>query len=138
MESTKALGNQLKKKEENQKALACLKDYRSSPRKMRLVADCIRNKPFFYALAILNYTKNHASIPIRKLALSVLDNWRKKYKNEDESNLYLKEIRVDSAGMLKRMRPAPQGRGHRIRKRSSHISIEIGNKLTIEKKNKKV
>lgn len=123
----KRLSNQRKKEEKNQKALAFLRDYPSSPRKMRLIADMIRNKPVVLALSILEYTKNHASIPMKKLLLSVLDNWKKKHKEVSEANLYIKEIKVDLAGMLKRLRPAPQGRGHRIRKRSNHVSVEIEN-----------
>ena len=111
-------------------AFAQLKNAPSSPRKMRIVADLIRNMNANKALTVLRYNKKHPSLYLEKLLLSVLANWQ--FKNEDkdieEAALYIREIKVDSARMIKRIHPAPQGRGHRIRKRSNHISITLGSR----------
>lgn len=109
---------------------AQLNNVPSSPRKMRLVVDMIRNMQANKALAVLKYNKKHASLHIEKLLLSVLANWQSKNQGKDieEAQLYVQEIKVDSGRMLKRMRPAPQGRGHRIRKRSNHVSIVLASR----------
>ena len=106
---------------------ACLNDCPSSPRKMRLVADIIRVDK---ALYILKYSKKEASNKLEKLLLSAIANWQVKNPNADieAANLFVKEIYVDSARQLKRLRPAPQGRGYRIRKRSNHVTLILGNK----------
>jgi len=100
----------------------------TSPRKMRLVADLVRGLEVEKALNILRFNSKEASINLEKLLLSAIANWQA--KNEDESiedaGLFIKTITVDSAGMLKRLRPAPQGRAHRIRKRSNHVTLELG------------
>ncbi len=100
----------------------------TSPRKMRLVADLIRGLEVEKALNILKFNPKEASINLEKLLLSAIANWQA--KNEDESiedaGLFIKTITVDSASMLKRLRPAPQGRAHRIRKRSNHVTLELG------------
>ncbi len=100
----------------------------TSPRKMRLVADLIRGEKIDKALNILKFSQKEASGRLEKLVLSAIANWQA--KNEDASvedaGLFIKEIRVDSAGMLKRLRPAPQGRAHRIRKRSNHVTVILG------------
>jgi len=108
-------------------AVAKLKNVPSSPRKMRLVAGLVRGLNVTKALALLKFEANSGAEKIEKLLLSALSNWQQ--KNEDarieDSNLYIKEIKVDEGKMLKRLRPAPQGRGHRIRKRSNHVTLII-------------
>ncbi len=118
------------KKLKSHKAFAKLTNCPTSPRKMRIVADLIRGVEVEKALQILKFNPKEASINLEKLLLSAIANWQA--KNEDASiedaALYVKTIYVDSAGMLKRLRPAPQGRAHRIRKRSNHVTIELGSK----------
>ena len=99
----------------------------TSPRKMRLVADSIRGKNVGNALTILKFSQKEASLKLEKLLLSAISNWQSKNENDDveDAKLFVKEIRVDSAGMLKRLRPAPQGRAHRIRKRSNHVTLVL-------------
>lgn len=108
-------------------AVAKLNNVPTSPRKMRLVADLIRGMKVNEALAVLKFDSKHASSRLEKLVLSAISNWEA--KNEDESvednELYIKEIFVNSGRMLKRLRPAPQGRAHRIRKRSNHVTIVL-------------
>ena len=105
--------------------IAKLTDCPTSPRKMRLVADLVRGKDVELALNILKYTQKESSLRLYKLMLSAIANWQ--VKNEgvrmEESNLFVKSIMVDSARQLKRIRPAPQGRAHRIRKRSNHVTL---------------
>ena len=105
-------------------------DCLSSPRKMRLVADIIRGVEVDKALAILKFSKKEASNKLEKVLLSAMANWQTKNEGADieEANLIVKEIMVDSARQLKRLRPAPQGRGYRIRKRSNHVTLVLGNK----------
>ncbi|WP_417430887.1 50S ribosomal protein L22 [Halpernia sp.] len=105
-------------------------DCPSSPRKMRLVADIIRGVEVDKALSILKFSKKAASEKLEKVLLSAMANWQLKNEGQDieAANLIVKEIMVDSARQLKRLRPAPQGRGHRIRKRSNHITLILGNK----------
>ncbi|EAY30189.1 50S ribosomal protein L22 [Microscilla marina] len=106
---------------------ASLNNVPTSPRKMRLVADLVRGQKVDRALNILRFDSKVGSEYIEKLLLSAISNWAN--ENEDrkieDANLYIKEIFVDGGRMLKRLRPAPQGRGHRIRKRSNHITIVI-------------
>ena len=115
---------------ENKKNLffAKLNNCSISPRKMRLVADLVRGKAVEKALAILKFNTKSASRYIEKLLMSALSNWQTKNENQDisDASLFIKEIRVDSAGMIKRLRPAPQGRAHRIRKRSNHVTLILG------------
>lgn len=99
----------------------------TSPRKMRLVADMIRGKKVNQALYMLKYSNKEAALRMEKLLLSALSNWQAKNEGvrmEDE-NLFIKEVHVDSGRQLKRLRTAPQGRGHRIRKRSNHITLIV-------------
>ena len=102
-----------------------LRNVPTSPRKMRLVADMIRGERANIALNILRFDGHQASITLEKLLLTAIADWQ--MQNEDisieDADLYVKEIFVDSARMLKRLRPAPQGRAHRIRKRSNHVTI---------------
>ncbi len=121
----------LARKEANKEVVkARLMDCPSSPRKMRLVADIIRGVEVNQALSILKYSKKHASIRLEKLLLSAISNWQNKNQEADieQASLYVKEIFVDGGRSLKRLRPAPQGRGHRIRKRSNHVTLTLGNK----------
>lgn len=117
-----------KRKEElKQVAFAKLNNCPTSPRKMRIVADTIRGKGVSDALNILKFSKKEASIRLEKLLLSAIDNWRTKNEGErlEEADLYVSLIKVDSGRMLKRIQPAPQGRAHRIRKRSNHVTIVV-------------
>ena len=118
------------KAEKKQMAFAKLNNCPTSPRKMRLVADLVRGKQVETALATLKFSQKEASRKVEKLLLSAIANWQA--KNEDASiedaDLFVKEIRVDSGAMLKRLRPAPQGRAHRIRKRSNHVTIVLNTK----------
>ena len=109
-------------------AFAKLNNCPTSPRKMRLVADLVRGESVEKALNILRFSQKEASNRLEKLLLSAIANWQS--KNEDasveEAELFVKEIRVDGGSMLKRLRPAPQGRAHRIRKRSNHVTLVVG------------
>jgi len=100
----------------------------TSPRKMRLVADQVRGESIDKALAILKFSSKEASKRLEKLLLSAIANWQSKNESEDieEAALFISEIRVDGGSMLKRLRPAPQGRAHRIRKRSNHVTMVLG------------
>tara|TARA_B100000405_G_C16653329_1_gene399290 strand:+ start:587 stop:994 length:408 start_codon:yes stop_codon:yes gene_type:complete len=111
-------------------AFAKLNNCPTSPRKMRLVADLIRGLDIDKAINILKFNPKEASLRLEKLLLSAISNWEQKNagSNIEESNLYIKEITVDSGRMLKRIQPAPQGRAHRIRKRSNHVTLILGTK----------
>ena len=117
-------------------AFAKLNNCPTSPRKMRLVADLIRGKKVEKALNILRFSQKEASIRLEKLVLSAVSNWQAKNEEADveAAALFIKEIRVDSGTMLKRLRPAPQGRAHRIRKRSNHVTVVLGTKNNSESK----
>lgn len=117
-------------------AFAKLNNCPTSPRKMRLVADLIRGKKVEKALNILRFSQKEASIRLEKLVLSAVSNWQAKNEEADveAAALFIKEIRVDSGTMLKRLRPAPQGRAHRIRKRSNHVTVVLGTKNNTESK----
>ena len=111
-------------------AFAKLNNCPTSPRKMRLVADIIRGEDVEKALNILKFNSKEASLRLEKLLLSAIANWESKNEgsNIENSKLYVKEITVDSGRMLKRIQPAPQGRAHRIRKRSNHVTIVLGSR----------
>ena len=111
-----------------QVAFAKLKNCPSSPRKMRLVANLVRGVEVNKAIQILKFNTKHASANIEKLVLSAVANWQAKNEGVslEEANLFIKEISVDCGSTLKRLRPAPQGRGHRIRKRSNHVTVVLG------------
>src|ERR1043165_6408817 len=106
-------------------AVAKLRNYPTSPRKMRLLADLIRGHKVERALAILEHNAKHPAVPLRKLVLSAINNWKQKNESGDESQLVVKTVFVDGARTLKRMRPAPQGRGYRVRKRSNHVTVIV-------------
>jgi len=111
-------------------AFAKLNNCPTSPRKMRLVADLVRGQKVELALNILRFSTKEASRKLEKLLLSAINNWQQKNSEEslEDAGLFVKEIRVDGGMMLKRLRPAPQGRAHRIRKRSNHVTIVLGAK----------
>src|ERR1043166_3969303 len=112
-------------------AVAKLRNYPTSPRKMRLLADLIRGHKVERALAILEHNSKHPAVPLRKLVLSAINNWKQKNESGDEGELVVKTVFVDGARTLKRMRPAPQGRGYRVRKRSNHVTliVDVKNKF---------
>jgi large subunit ribosomal protein L22 len=124
------------KADKKQVAFAKLNNCPTSPRKMRLVADLIRGEKVEKALNILRFSQKEASRRLEKLVLSATANWQAKNEETDieNSGLFIKEIKVDSGTMLKRLRPAPQGRAHRIRKRSNHVTVVLGAKNNIESK----
>lgn len=109
------------------KSFATLNNCPTSPRKMRLVADMIRGEEVFKALTMLQYSPKEASNRLEKLLRSAIANWEAKNEGErpEDNKLIVSEVKVDSAAMLKRLRPAPQGRGHRIRKRSNHVTLVV-------------
>ena len=108
-------------------AVAKLNNYPTSPRKMRLLVDLIRGMQVEKALAVLEHNPKHPAVPLRKLVLSAINNWKQKNEAGDESTLVVKTIMVDGARVIKRMRPAPQGRGYRVRKRSNHVTVIVDN-----------
>lgn len=111
-------------------AVAKLRNVQMSARKMRLVVDNIRGKNVDEALSILRYTKKEAAVWLEKLVLSAIANWENKLdglENPDDYDLYIKTAFVDQGPMLKRFRPAPHGRAHRIRKHSNHVTIVVEN-----------
>ena len=132
---------QKKAREENSGKLGAVKsslrNIPTSPRKMRLVADMIRGERANIALNILKFDSHQASNTLEKLLLTAIADWQN--QNEEvsieDADLYVKEIFVDSARMLKRLRPAPQGRAHRIRKRSNHVTIVIDNHNEVANEN---
>jgi len=123
------------KAEKKQKAVAVLRNCPTSPRKMRIVADTVRGVEINKALGLLRYSKKEASIRLEKLLRSAIANWEAKNEGERIENtpLCVKEIFVDGGRMLKRVQPAPQGRAHRIRKRSNHVTVVIDKLVTEEK-----
>jgi len=112
-------------------AFAKLNNCPTSPRKMRLVADMIRGKKADLALNMLRFSTKEAAGRLEKLLMSALNNWQSKNEGQriEEQELIVKEVFVDSGRQLKRLRPAPQGRGHRIRKRSNHITLVVSTKV---------
>ena len=111
-------------------SVAKLQDCPTSPRKMRLVVDLIRGENVEKALYILKFTNKEAAIRVEKLLLSDIKNWEAKNegKRVEDSNLFVKEVSVGGGRQLKRLRPAPQGRGYRIRKRSNHVTLVVDSK----------
>ena len=101
----------------------------TSPRKMRLLADVIREKNVLDALNILTFSTKHASKTLEKLVRSAVANWEQKFETKaEDSELFIKSITIDSGRMLKRFQPAPQGRAYRIRKRSNHITLQLASR----------
>lgn len=129
--------NSVEKIKEARKTLYCakLRNVPSSPRKMRYVADMVRGMEVFKALGVLKFSNKEAAAKVEKLLRSAIANWEQKNERKAENGeLYVTTIFVDCAPMLKRLRPAPQGRGYRIRKRSNHVTLFIGTKETNAKK----
>ena len=122
-----------RKKAQKTMYFAKLRNVPTSPRKMRLVADMVRGMEVFRALGTLKFSSKEAAARVEKLLRSAIANWEEKNERKAESGeLYISKISVDSATMLKRLRPAPQGRGHRIRKRSNHVTLFVD---TVNSKN---
>ena len=119
-------------------AIAKLNDVPTSPRKMRLVADTIRGKEVNHALDLLKFSKREASIRLEKLLRSAIANWEAKNQDKakelDNGNVYVKTVKVDEGRTLKRIRPCPQGRAGRIRKRSNHVTVILDVKQPVENK----
>jgi large subunit ribosomal protein L22 len=111
-------------------AVAKLNIYPTSPRKMRLLADLIRGLEVEKALGILQFNPKHPAVPMYKLLKSAINNWEQKNSDEkvEDAGLVVKTIMVDCGRVIKRMRPAPQGRGYRVRKRSNHVTIIVDSK----------
>ena len=130
MGNRKRISAQVRAENKKEIASARLNDCPTSPRKMRLVADLVRGVDVTKALSILKYSKKEASNKLEKLLMSAIANWQVKNEGADieEANLFVKEIFVDGGRMLKRLQPAPQGRAHRVRKRSNHVTVILGNK----------
>ncbi len=120
-------------------AVAKLRNVPTAPRKMRLVADLIRGKKVNHALNLLKYEPKEGAARLEKLLLSAISNWQQ--ANEDtrleEADLFIKTVEVGPGRILKRLRPAPQGRGHRIRKRSNHVTLVVASKSQPVVENKK-
>ena len=123
------------KKARKKMAFAKLNNCPTSPRKMRLIADLIRGMDAEKALAELKLNPKEASSRMEKLLLSALANWEAKNegKRMDQENLFISEVKVDSGRMLKRIQPAPQGRAHRIRKRSNHVTLVVDSRIKDKK-----
>ena len=124
------------KEAKKQTAIAKLNDVPTSPRKMRLVADTVRGVEVNRALDLLHYSKRDASIRLEKLLKSAIANWEAKNpeqtKELEAGNVIVKTIMVDEGRTLKRIRPCPQGRAGRIRKRSNHVTIVLDVKKAVE------
>jgi large subunit ribosomal protein L22 len=125
--------NQIKEEKQN-KYYAVLRNCPTSPRKMRLVTDMIKGVEVNKALDMLKFSSKEASRNVEKLLLSAIANWQNKNEGAriEESNLYVKEAKVDQSRTLKRIQPAPQGRAHRIKKRSNHVTLVIANRDVVE------
>ena len=121
-------------------AVAKLNNYPTSPRKMRLLADLIRGMEVDKALGILQYNPKHPAVPMFKLLKSAINNWEQKNSDEkvEDANLVVKTIMVDGGRVIKRMRPAPQGRGYRVRKRSNHVTLIVDSKPEAAPKKEKL
>lgn len=116
------------KRKEAQKTMyfAKLRNVPTSPRKMRLVVDMVRGMEVYRALGVLKFSNKEAAVRVEKLLRSAIANWEQKNERKAEAGeLYISLISVDCATILKRMRPAPQGRGYRIRKRSNHVTLFV-------------
>ncbi len=112
-------------KNKHMEAVAKLRNYPTSPRKMRLLADHIRGMKVEQAVAILEHHPQHSATPLRKLVMSAVSNWKQKNEGGNVEALVVKTIFVDGARSIKRMLPAPQGRAYRMRKRSNHVTVIV-------------
>lgn len=131
MGARKHITAEARKAAKKQVAIAKYNDIPTSPRKMRLVADMIRGMKVELALHALLYSPKAAAKPVYKLLRSAIANWEAKNEGKrfEDANLYVKEIFVDEGHTLKRIQPAPQGRAHRIRKRSNHVTIIVDSRI---------
>ena len=134
MGSRKHIRAEQNKESKKTQSVARLNNVPTSPRKMWLVADLVRGMDADKALYVLQYTRKESAKRLYKLLLSAIANWKEKNEGArlEENQLYIQEINVDSGRMLKRIQPAPQGRAHRIRKRSNHVTLTIGNRKQVE------
>ena len=134
MGSRKHNSAEVRKEARKTQYMARLRNVPTSPRKMRLVADMIRGIDVELALGMLQHSPKEASGRLYKLLRSAIANWEVKNEGEriEDNQLFVKEIMVDSGRMLKRIQPAPQGRAHRIRKRSNHVTLILGNRIEKE------
>lgn len=131
MGTRKRIAAEARKEARKSLYFAKLNDVPTSPRKMRLVADMIRGMEVNKALSVLKFSSKEASGRMEKLLKSAIANWEAKTEQKaDNADLYISEVYVDSATMLKRLRPAPQGRGYRIRKRSNHVTLFVDERTT--------
>ena len=129
MGARKRLAAEKRKEALKTQYFAKLKGVPSSPRKMRYVVDMIRGMEVNRALAVLRFSKKHAAQDVEKLLRSAVANWEAKNDRKAEDNeLVVSRVFVDEGTTLKRMRPAPQGRGYRIRKRSNHVTLFVDSK----------
>ncbi len=130
MGARKHLRAEQRKEAKKTQYIARLNNCPTSPRKMRLVAGLIRGRDVEMALNILKHTQKEAAGRMYKLVLSAIANWQEKNEGTrmEDHNLFVKSVMVDSARQLKRIRPAPQGRAHRIRKRSNHVTVELASR----------
>jgi len=120
-------------------AIAKLKNVPTSPRKMRLVADLVRGQKVNKALSILKFQPKDGAAKIEKLLLSAISNWQNNHQDSklEEADLFVKEIFVDGGRVLKRLRPAPQGRAHRIMKRSNHVTLIVASSAAVAESSSK-
>ncbi|MDD7251939.1 MAG: 50S ribosomal protein L22 [Prevotellaceae bacterium] len=108
-------------------SFAILRNIPSSPRKMRYVVDLVRGMEVGRALSVLKFSKKAASADVEKLLRSAISNWEQKNdRKAEDGELFVQRVYVDCGSTLNRMRPAPQGRGYRIRKRSNHVTLYVG------------
>ncbi|MDL2222528.1 50S ribosomal protein L22 [Bacteroidales bacterium OttesenSCG-928-M11] len=133
MGARKRISAEQRKEAQKTMYFAKLRNVPTSPRKMRLVADMIRGMEAFRALGVLKFSNKEAAAKVEKLLRSAIANWEEKNERKAEhGELYVTSINVDSATMLKRLRPAPQGRGYRVRKRSNHVTLFVDTKNEVE------
>ena len=129
MGARKKIAAEKRKEARKTQYYAKLKDVPSSPRKMRYVVDMIRGVEVNRALGILKFSTKAASVQVEKLLRSAIANWEQKNERKaEDGELFVTRVFVDCGAILKRMRPAPQGRGYRIRKRSNHVTLFVGTK----------
>ncbi|MDH6306205.1 large subunit ribosomal protein L22 [Parabacteroides sp. PF5-5] len=136
MGARKRISAEVRKEAKKTMYFAKLRNVPTSPRKMRLVVDMIRGMEVFRALGVLKFSNKEASARIEKLLRSAIANWEQKNERKAEAGeLFVSSIYVDNAVILKRMRPAPQGRGYRIRKRSNHVTLFVDTRSTNDSQN---
>ena len=131
MGSRKHISAEKRKEARKSQYIARLRNVPTSPRKMRIVADLVRGMDVEQAMHVLQHTNKEAAGRLYKLVRSAIANWEVKNEGQrlEDNALYIKEIMVDGGRMLKRIQPAPQGRAYRIRKRSNHVTLILGNRL---------